>query len=277
MTGVIVRAALACLAIGLVGFGAPPVALARDDLANRILHPVRAPEHLREALVEQADAAFAQRLLAGEPLAREDVADWLRTSGHALADLLARTGMDPARLLLGAIEGEAPGVGGPFVSLADADTLPELQMTALVDRVMASVPLALPLEASYRLTSGFGPRRDPFRGTRAFHRGIDLAAPRGTPIHATAEGTVIRVGRHGAYGNLVEVDHGNGVRTLYAHLHSYLVKHGDLVRAGQKVGTMGRTGRATGVHLHYEVIVDDRPVDPQRFFEVGRVLIARAS
>ncbi|MFW5680901.1 MAG: M23 family metallopeptidase, partial [Pseudomonadota bacterium] len=63
----------------------------------------------------------------------------------------------------------------------------------------------------------------------------------------------------------------------YAHLHSYLVKHGDLVRAGQKVGTMGRTGRATGVHLHYEVIVDDRPVDPQRFFEVGRVLIARAS
>jgi murein DD-endopeptidase MepM/ murein hydrolase activator NlpD len=271
-------ATLALLVVALSGPLAPRIAEAGSGIANRIIDPVRAPQHLREALIDAADAAFAQRLAGDEPLARADVAEWLRTSGRALGDLLARTGLDPARVLLGALVDAPADMGGPFVALADADTVPDLQMAALVKRVMATVPLASPLATDgYRLTSGFGPRRDPFRKRQAFHRGIDMAAARGTPIHATAAGTVLRVGRHGAYGNLVEIDHGNGVRTLYAHLHSYHVKRGDAVHAGQKLGTMGRTGRATGVHLHYEVIVDDRPVDPRRFLEVGRVLVASAS
>jgi murein DD-endopeptidase MepM/ murein hydrolase activator NlpD len=150
--------------------------------------------------------------------------------------------------------------------------VPEVDVDILVDRVLATVPLASPVVDAHRVTSGYGRRRDPFGGRIAFHRGIDFAAERGTPIYAPAAGEVRRVGRLGGYGNVVEIDHGNGVVTLYAHLHAYLVKKGDRVRPGQRIGLMGRTGRSTGVHLHYEVMVDDRHVDPARFLEVGRKL-----
>ncbi|TVQ34426.1 MAG: hypothetical protein EA356_10530 [Geminicoccaceae bacterium] len=248
-----------------------------QTIAERLFEPTRAPEEVRMAMAEAANSAFVARIVADEPIAEADVASWLDATGNEIAGLLASTGVDPARLVLGALKNGTNGVGGPFQELNDAQALPELQMAALIDRVMTTVPLSSPVRGEYRLTSGFGPRRDPIRGRFGFHRGIDMSGAQGTPIHATAAGTVLRAGRYGAYGNLVEIDHGNGVHTLYAHLHTYLVRKGDVVAADQKIGGMGRTGRATGVHLHYEVIVDGQPVDPQRFLDVGELLLANAS
>ncbi len=277
MTGVLGSVALALAALTLPPVTGSSPAQASEALANRIIVPARAPQHLRAQLREEATATLVARIAAERPVARSEVAAWLNTAGRSLADLLSATGIDPARLVHGAMTADVDGVGGPFVALNEANAVPELQMAALIERVRATVPLASPVKTSYRMTSGFGPRRDPMRGRMAFHRGMDMAASRGTPIHATAAGTVIRVGRFGAYGNLVEIDHGNGVQTLYAHLHEYHVRRGDTVEARQRIGRMGRTGRATGVHLHYEVIVDGKPVDPARFLHVGEQLLASAS
>lgn len=245
-------------------------------LSERVIVPKRAPEHLRAAQLEAIDAALARRLVDDAPLERADLAAWLRHRGHSLSRLLQATGMDPARLVLSAIERE-DAVGGPFVAFSGdtgLDDQPEIDPAFVLARVLETVPLQSPVRDPHRVTSGFGKRSDPFRGRAAFHRGIDLAAPRGTPIYAPAGGTVVRAGRLGGFGNIVEVDHGNGVVTRYAHLYAYHVRTGDVVGPGARVGLMGRTGRATGVHLHYEVLVDGRHVDPARFLDVGRRLAA---
>lgn len=116
--------------------------------------------------------------------------------------------------------------------------------------------------ASGRVTSAFGERADPFTGEAGFHAGVDLAAPEGSPIAAVREGRVTFAGPRGGYGNLVEIDHGDGTVTRYAHASELLVKTGDWVDSGQIVARVGRTGRATGPHLHLEVRVRGRPVDP---------------
>lgn len=115
------------------------------------------------------------------------------------------------------------------------------------------------------LNDRYGNRRDPFTGGAAFHPGLDISADRGDPVVATANGTVATAQRSGAYGNLVVVDHGFGISTRYAHLDSYRVKPGDPIRRGEVVGYAGSTGRATGTHLHYEVLVYGRHLNPLQF------------
>lgn len=112
------------------------------------------------------------------------------------------------------------------------------------------------------LSSAFGPRIDPFEGTHRHHHGIDIAAPRGTPVHAARGGRVIRAEAHAGYGKLVVVDHGRGVETRYAHFERIDVAVGDWVEAGSQVGTVGDSGRATGPHLHFEVRHHGKPIDP---------------
>ncbi len=238
---------------------------------ERSFAPKRAPEHLRRAELGEIGAKLVRSLAADAPLDQADLALWLRHQGGSLARLLETTGVDPAKLLHGAME-HAEAMGGPFIARGDMadDPLPAIDMAALVAQVVATVPLQSPVVDAHRLTSGFGYRRDPFHGRTAFHRGIDLAGKRGTPIYAPAAGTVLKVGRLGGYGNVVEIDHGNGVVTRYAHLHAYHVRRGDVVAPGDRLGAMGRSGRATGVHLHYEVMVDGHYVDPARFLAVGR-------
>lgn len=128
----------------------------------------------------------------------------------------------------------------------------------------ACIPSTRPLEQS-RVTSSFGRRRDPFTGRLAWHRGIDLRAPHGTPVLASAEGRVIRAGYYGAYGRLVEMDHGNGLRTRYAHNSRLAVKVGQWVRRGEVLAYVGSTGRANAPHLHYEVHLDGEPVNPEPY------------
>lgn len=128
----------------------------------------------------------------------------------------------------------------------------------------ACVPTTGPLRTA-RLSSKFGRRRDPFTGRLAWHRGLDLAAPIGTPVLASAEGRVIRAGRYGSYGNLVEIDHGNGIRTRYGHNSRLAVHVGQWVKRGQVISYVGQTGRASAPHLHYEVLLDGEQVNPEPY------------
>jgi len=127
----------------------------------------------------------------------------------------------------------------------------------------AAAPPAL-VDGPARLSSAFGARVDPIRGGAAHHRGIDLAAAEGTPILAAEAGVVVFAGERGGYGRVVEIDHGGGVTTLYAHASALHVAPGDRVTRGQAIAEVGATGRATGAHLHFEVRQGDRPVDPAR-------------
>lgn len=112
------------------------------------------------------------------------------------------------------------------------------------------------------VTSRYGRRSDPFTDRHSMHDGVDIAARRGSPVRAVRDGTVVLAGQRSGYGNVVLVDHGDGLQTLYAHCERLDVREGATVRAGQRVGTVGDTGRATGPHLHFEVRVDGEAVDP---------------
>ncbi len=128
---------------------------------------------------------------------------------------------------------------------------------------LSSSPTVWPLRG--RLNSSFGYRRAPFTGRRSFHKGIDIKGRIGAPIIATARGVVKKAGFDGAYGILVEIDHGGGISTLYAHMKSHNVKVGQEVKRGDVVGLVGMTGRTTGPHLHYEIRVGGAPVNPMKY------------
>jgi len=179
-------------------------------------------------------------------------------------------------------------VGGPFVPLNldangsafERETVSLQEAITAVEhlrRTLSSVPLRKPLTGDPDVTSGFGGRLDPFFGRAAMHTGIDLREDYGTDVHATASGKVTIAGSDGGYGNLVEIDHGNGLATRYAHLSAILVSEGQVVQAGQVVGRIGMTGRTTGPHLHYEVRIDGEPVDPLRFLKAGTRLFSQPS
>ena len=172
-----------------------------------------------------------------------------------------------------------PSAGGPFVpaKLAEASAferqlyrvqLARTQVDALA-RSLVVVPVRKPIPGEVDMTSGFGVRVDPFLHGAAMHTGIDLRGEEGEPVRATAVGTVTHAGWNGGYGKMVEIDHGNGLATRYAHLSAIEVRVGDKVRIGQTVGLLGSTGRSTGPHLHYETRVDGEAVDPQKFLRAG--------
>ena len=117
-------------------------------------------------------------------------------------------------------------------------------------------------------------RGDPENGHAGFHTGIDLTAPYDSPVYATAPGVVTYAGYRDDYGKIVEIDHGNGIATRYAHLHAFTVSVGQRIPAHAQVGYLGSTGRATGPHVHYEVVVNGEPQDPQKFFGLARYVPA---
>ncbi len=126
--------------------------------------------------------------------------------------------------------------------------------------MLASYPSTWPVEGY--LTSRFGMRQSPFSGKRIMHKGLDIAASTGTPIHAPGKGVVVFSGPDGAYGNSVVVQHGSGITTHYAHMHRIAVKEGQVLKRGEMIGSVGNTGRSTGPHLHYEVRLNGVHVDP---------------
>ncbi len=226
-------------------------------------------------------AAEAGSVAAGGPLARVEqaqfqqaalVAQALDVRYQVTAAELKKLGITPARV------GSNDGMGGPFESAGNA-TFKALfnswkKLDQLQDGVIA-VPSDKPVKMNVEFTSGFGVRSDPFHAGAAMHPGIDLAGSYGTPIYATADGTVLRAGwNSGGYGNLVEIDHGRGITTRYGHMSAILVHEGDHVTRGQQVGRMGSTGRSTGNHLHYEVRIDGRAVNPIPFMKSTDYVLA---
>jgi murein DD-endopeptidase MepM/ murein hydrolase activator NlpD len=176
-----------------------------------------------------------------------------------------------------------PASGGPFVPvpLPSESQSFERALTrvniarAYADKLSATlvrVPVREPVTGEIDFSSPFGVRVDPFLHVPAMHTGIDFRGTFGEPIHATAAGTVTSAGWSGGYGQMVEVDHGNGLATRYGHLSEIDVKVGQSIRIGQVVGRLGSTGRSTGPHLHYETRVDGEPVDPQKFLKAGAAL-----
>ncbi|MEZ6023510.1 MAG: M23 family metallopeptidase [Hyphomonadaceae bacterium] len=136
--------------------------------------------------------------------------------------------------------------------------------------IASSTPLAAPVAVDYRETSGYGVRVDPFTGRAAMHSGLDMAAFERAPVVATSPGTVVFAGTRSGYGYTVEIDHGHGFKTRYGHLRDIQVQRGDRVAIGQRIGSMGSTGRSTATHLHYEVWFRNRAVDPVNFLRAGR-------
>ena len=198
----------------------------------------------------------------------------------ALAAALANEDIDPATLRrMGFYPPQAgqEGRGGPFDGSADPTFKQLFTSWKKLDN-LASGAIAVPSDKPVKtaaFTSGYGVRSDPFRGGAAMHAGIDLAGPHGTPIYATADGMVTTAKwNSGGYGNLIKVDHGRGIETRYGHLAQMLVRDGQQVKRGQLIGRMGSTGRSTGNHLHYEVRIDGRAVNPIPFMKSTDYLVA---
>ena len=190
---------------------------------------------------------------------------------------LAEVGLDPAKVKL---PPGRPGMGGPLVPMSVAlrpgtfeHALMQLgEARAVFGRwrdLAAIMPFQRPLEGDDTTTSNFGPRSDPFTGGTAMHAGMDFRGETGTPIRAPGAGKVLRAEVAGGYGNLVELDHGNGITTRYGHLSAFDVKEGQLVAAGQIIGRVGSTGRSTGPHLHYETRLADEARNPLKFIQIG--------
>jgi murein DD-endopeptidase MepM/ murein hydrolase activator NlpD len=198
---------------------------------------------------------------------------------HGAIDQFARTlasaGVDVRHLF--AEFGVNRGEGGPVVPLARGQVVADSALTpeklAALRAMVKSLPVSAPLN-SYEVSSPFGPRGDPEDGRGEFHTGIDLRAPYDSPVFATAPGVVTYAGYRDDYGKIVEIDHGNGIATRYAHLHAFTVSVGQRVGAHQQIGYLGSTGRATGPHTHYEVVVNGEPQDPEKFFALGRYVPA---
>jgi murein DD-endopeptidase MepM/ murein hydrolase activator NlpD len=248
---------LSALLIGWSGYSAAHALISKDAPANT---PYSAQLKQLAAETERRVQLLEQRQLA-------------------LAAALETEDFDPAALKrMGFYPAAGGGVGGPFDSAGADPTFKQLFTSWKKLDNLAGGAIAIPSEKPVKtaeFTSAFGVRADPFRKAAAMHAGIDLAGPVGTPIYATADGTVARAGwNSGGYGNLIEIDHGRGIVTRYGHLSKMDVNPGDRVTRGQMIGRMGSTGRSTGSHLHYEVRIDDRPVNPIPFMRSTDYLIA---
>ncbi|MEM1106231.1 MAG: M23 family metallopeptidase [Pseudomonadota bacterium] len=258
-------------------------------------------ELLLDATIDEADAR--RGLERGQPGARLELVgtrariDTVKTDQLAFlndAEDLAVERSERARGILrltavgmGRIE-DTEGMGGPEVSLADLANMefedPEdaafnrrviqvaarLEEARYYEEIVETLPLAEPVGVAARLTSNYGMRVDPFTRRPAWHNGIDMAAYYKAPIVSAGPGIVTMAGRMSGYGRMVEIDHGNGFKSRYAHLQSISVSRGDSVAIGDTLGLMGSSGRSTGPHLHYEVLFNNKQYDPIDFLKAGR-------
>ncbi|HEX7885774.1 MAG TPA: M23 family metallopeptidase [Phenylobacterium sp.] len=269
------HAALALLLTDLKG--APGAAEALTPAINRALagadvNPARRVEMVRvgqDQLLQAADSFTKAR------------ADRLR-----LAFRMA--GLSPASFV-----DDADALGGPLIESKDPRALAavldvdddfaariqhaarDLSEARSLAEAAEELPLARPTAAGQQ-TSGFGVRFDPFTRRPAYHSGLDFNGGYATPIYSTGPGVVSFTGQRSGYGNVVEVDHGRGLKTRYAHLSSFAVQRGQRVGVGQRIASMGSTGRSTGTHLHYEVWVNGRAQNPGRFLKAGQYILEGA-
>ncbi len=281
--------------VAALGYAAPPKPHPIIEPATEGPVPGALPTHEdHAALPESEDLPLAVRLSAADrsldrlETAQGDTMARLGTTAQRRATrirgLIEEAGLSPERFMP---RSTASGVGGPFVPLSDgpdggfnravADLRVAVSAAAQLGSTLPRLPFGAPLLGRMEVTSPFGPRTDPFLGRPALHSGVDLREGFGTEIRATGGGRVVFAGVAGGYGNMVEVDHGNGLTTRFGHMGGFAVSEGQMVIRGTVLGYVGATGRATGPHLHYEVRIDGEPVDPTRFLAVADHLSEVAS
>ena len=222
------------------------------------------------------DRRYRQALEENERLRSSAAALHSRIDGisRQLSDFEART--KRLAIVAGLTDSVAGGVGGPGATPSGkpgdlgqqgawlSSRLEQLEAQfSRRSALIAATPTVWPVHGA--LNSGFGLRADPFTGQPAFHEGVDISTSRSEPVLATADGTVLRSGWAGEYGRAIEISHGDRYTTLYGHLEATLVAEGQTVRRGDRVGLVGSTGRSTAPHLHYEVHVDGRAVNPLEY------------
>jgi murein DD-endopeptidase MepM/ murein hydrolase activator NlpD len=249
-----------------------------------VMHPAPAAEQPRQVTVVMPAAPVAEAprvaaappaavpTTAASPAAAPAVAAVDRGAFTQIERVLASAGVDVKHMFaqLGVNRGE----GGPFIPPSAGQTAPPSpEKLAALRNLIKALPVSAPLE-SYELGSPFGVRGDPINGRSAYHTGVDLRAPYMTPVYATAAGVVTYSGYRDDYGKVVEIDHGNGISTRYAHLHRQTVSVGQHVAGHSQIGFLGSSGRATGPHVHYEVLVNGEPQDPEKFLGLARVIAA---
>lgn len=260
--------------LGLMASALTETAKDRDAQINRVL-----AEQAKTAAVAQQKAQLESRnaIIFGK------LEDALTVSVEPLNKMFTSVGLN-ADDLIATVKSGYSGQGGPLSPLSlsspnGASTGDEQRVNAILQgldtlnvyRIAAyKVPLGLPVHARFRLTSGFGGRNDPINGSARMHEGQDLAGDYGTSIYATADGTVTYAGWENGYGRLIKIRHIYGIETRYGHLSQIDVTVGQKISRGEKIGDMGNSGRSTGTHLHYEVRLSGKPVNPMTFIKAAR-------
>ena len=253
--------------------------LARERTVRVTPRPATAEDDADEARltrqkVRELEASLA-RLQSTYTKAVQQVADAAGARISETESRLSRLGLDARRLLNETRR--SPGQGGPFIPFhgnSDSDgtigaMITKVQHWVGVKAALQRLPLAEPIHGAYDFNSGFGTRNDPLNNRTGIHEGIDLGAAIGTPVYATGDGVVLETGVKARYGLTIDIDHGNGLSTRYAHLSRIKVQPGQKVTRATIIGLVGNTGRSTGSHLHYEVRLNDAPRDPPQI-HLGR-------
>lgn len=245
----------------------------RDQIARDAEDALLAADELSEQIAlmkDQNDTIFRQ------------LEDAMTISVAPLDKMFRAAGM-PTKQILEQVRRGYSGQGGPLTPLSfstrgeepSADAMRANRLLNQMDKLnlyriaAQKAPFAIPVKNAFRFTSGFGYRRDPKTGGRRMHKGVDFAASTGTPLYSTADGVVIHAGWSSGYGRLVKIQHEFGIETRYAHMSKLRVKVGQRVSRGDRIGDMGASGRVTGVHLHYEVRVGGKAVNPMIYIKAA--------
>lgn len=227
------------------------------------------------------EAASLARLEARQLTLTERLTRFADRRSARAEEALRELGLNPRSVLAAARTAQ----GGPFEKLStsrDGSLDPRFERLALslarmdaLERGLSGIPQVMPADIRM-ISSGFGYRSDPFHGGAAMHSGLDFRGPKGSPIHAAADGKISFVGTKAGYGKVVEITHGNGMMTRYAHMSAWKAKVGRAVDAGDVIGLIGSTGRSTGPHLHFEVRIHGRAVNPRPFLETAPHVLEEA-
>lgn len=259
-----------------------------DVLADALLETAGERDEITKAAAEAAITIEDMTLEAKLAEERNDrifrqLEEAVSVSLEPLDEMFRQAGL-PADSIIQTVRSGYAGQGGPLTPLTmstkgrgpDPDSLRANQILERLDTLnlyriaVQKTPFAEPVRGSFRFTSGFGNRRDPKTGRTRMHEGLDFAGAHGSAIFATADGVVTHAGWQGGYGRLITIRHDFGIETRYAHLSNIRVQSGQRVSRGDRIGDMGNTGRSTGTHLHYEVRISGRPVNPMTYIKAAR-------
>ena len=263
--------------------GGAPMGFVAEALAKTAAERDQVVRDAQDALLQAEDMARQIAIMKDQNDQIFRQLEEAMTVSVAPLDKMFRAAGMPTERIIEQVRRGYSGQGGPLTPLsfstrggeASADALRANKLLNQMDRLnlyriaAQKAPFANPVKAAFRFTSKFGPRRDPKTGGRRMHKGVDFAAPNGTPLYAAADGVVTYAGWSSGYGRLVKIQHEFGIETRYAHMSKLRAKVGQRVSRGDRIGDMGATGRVTGVHLHYEVRVGGKAVNPMIYIKAA--------